>query len=138
MAKTLKLLNRPISLWFISIILFAVSLEAILSFPPLLKSSQTIFQYVIITCHALYAVTGLVIILGLWLPFKYTSTIVIIWGFASLGAALGGPLAFSQPNATFPRTAIIMATAVFMLTAGLFLYSRNIFTKKQDASPSNS
>jgi len=131
MIEDVKLLNKPISLWFISIILFAVSLEGILSFPKLLMSSQTISQYLVIITHALYALAGIIIIVGLWFSHKATPTIVILWGIVSLGAALGGPLAFSQIKATFLRTSIIIALLIFLITSGLFLYTRYIVKKEK-------
>jgi hypothetical protein len=130
MIKDFKLFNKPISLWIISIILFIVSLDGILSFPGLLKSSQTIVQYSVIISHALYGITGIMIILGLWFSHKATLTIVIIWGVVSLGAALGGPLAFSPVKATFPKTAIIITLLIILITSGLFLYTRYIVKKK--------
>jgi len=130
MIKDFKLFKKPISLWLVSIILLAVSLEGILSFPGLLKSSQTIPQYLVIITHASYVLAGIVVIVGLWLSHKATLTIVVIWGIVSLGAALGGPLAFSQIKATFPRTAIIISLLIFLITAGLFLYTRYIIKKE--------
>jgi hypothetical protein len=131
MIKDFKLFKKPISLWLVTIILLAVSVEGILSFPGLLKSSQTIPQYLVIITHASYVLTGIVVIVGLWLSHKATLTIVIIWGIVSLGAALGGPLAFSQIKSTFPRTAIIIALLIFLITAGLFLFTRYIIKKNK-------
>jgi hypothetical protein len=129
MIRNYRLLNKPLSMWLVSLILFAVSLEGILSFPGLVRSSQTVSHYLVVTSHALYVIAGIVIILGLWLSLRVTSSIVIIWGFVSLGAAIGGPLAFSQIPSTFPRTAFIMTLAIFVLTCGLFLYTRNFIGK---------
>lgn len=129
MIKNYRLLNKPISLWLVSLILLVVSLEGILSFPALLKSSQTLSHYMVITSQALYVIAGLAIILGLWLSKRFTTAIVIVWGFVSLGAAIGGPLAFSQIPSTFPRTAFSMTLAIFILTYGLFLYTRYLIGK---------
>ena len=131
MIKDVKLLKKPISLWLVSIILFAVSLEGILSFPNLLMSSQTISQHLVIIIHALYVLAGIIIIVGLWFSHKATPIIVIIWGIVSLGVALGGPLAFSQIKATFLRTSIIIALLIFLITSGLFLYTRYIIEKEK-------
>ena len=131
MIKDVKLLKKPISLWLVSIILFAVSLEGILSFPNLLMSSQTISQHLVIITHALYVLAGIIIIVGLWFSHKATPIIVIIWGIVSLGAALGGPLAFSQIKATSLRTSIIIALLIFLITSGLFLYTRYIIKKEK-------
>jgi hypothetical protein len=130
MIKDFKLLKKPISLWLISIILFAVSLEGVLSFQGLLKSSQTVLQYSVIISHALYVITGIMIILGLWFSHKYTLAIVIVWGIVSICAALGGPLAFSQVKTTFPLTAIIIALLITLITSGLFFYTRYIISKE--------
>ena len=131
MIKDVKLLKKPISLWLVSIILFAVSLEGILSFPNLLMSSLTISQHLVIITHALYVLAGIIIIVGLWFSHKATPIIVIIWGIVSLGVALGGPLAFSQIKATFLRTSIIIALLIFLITSGLFLYTRYIIEKEK-------
>ena len=124
--KNLRLSKKLISLWFVSIILCAVSFEGILSFPNLIKSSQTISQYIVSLSHSIYVISGIVIVIGLWRSFKYTPTIVIIWGTGSLGAALGGPLAFSKVQATFLRTSVIIFFVIIILTSGLFIYTRNI------------
>ncbi|HLN55008.1 MAG TPA: hypothetical protein VK207_03385 [Bacteroidales bacterium] len=130
MYKGFNLLKRPLSLWLVSIVLFAVSLEGILSFPGLMKSSQTTMEYAVIVSQGLYALAGIVIIAGLWFSLRATPLIVILWGIFSLGAALGGPLFFSHVKPTFPRTAIIMTLAVFFITAALFLYTRYIINKQ--------
>jgi hypothetical protein len=66
----------------------------------------------------------------MWRSLLFTPALVIIWGIASLSAALGGPTAFSQMPPTFLRTAILITLAIFILTSGLFLYTRNILNKK--------
>jgi len=128
--KNLSLSKKLISLWFVSIILCAVSFEGILSFPNLIKSAQTISQYIVTFAHALYVIAGVVIVIGIWRSLHYTSAIVIVWGIGSLGAALGGPLAFSVVQATFLRTSIIISLIILVLTIGLFFYTRNIVKKK--------
>jgi len=130
MIKDFKLFKKPISLWLISILLFAVSLEGILSFPGILRSCQTVIQYSVVISHALYVISSILIILGLWFSHKATLTIVIIWGIVSLGAALGGPLAFSQTKPTFPQTALVITLLIILITSGLFLYTRYIVIKE--------
>jgi hypothetical protein len=128
--KNKKLSWKLIGLWLVSIILCAVSFEGILSFPNLIKSSQTLSQYIVSFAHALYVIAGVVIVIGMWRSLSYTSTIVIIWGIGSLGAALGGPLAFSSVQAAFLRTSIIITLIILILTTGLFLYTRYIIKRK--------
>ena len=129
--KKIKLLNKPVSLWLISIILCVVSFEGILSFPSLIKSSSSLAHYLVIISHALYVISGIAIVIGMWRSLLYTPTLVIIWGITSLSAALGGPVAFSQMPPTFLKTAIIITLTIFTLTFGLFLYTRNILIKRK-------
>jgi hypothetical protein len=126
----IKLLNKSVSVWVISLILFVVSFEGILSFPGLIKSSSTLSHYLVICSHALYVITGIVIVIGMWRSLPYTPTLIIIWGITSLFAALGGPLAFSQIPPTFLKTAILITLAIFVITTGLFLYVRNLLNIK--------
>jgi hypothetical protein len=128
--KDIKLSVKLTSMWLVCIILCVVSFDGILSFPNLIKSSQTTLQYVIAFFHALYVIAGVVIVIGMWRSLYFTPAIVIIWGIGSLGAALGGPLAFSTIQATFLRTAVIITIIILLLTYGLFLYTRYIIKGK--------
>lgn len=128
--KNIKLSWKLIGLWLVSLILCAVSFEGILSFPNLIKSSQTILQYIVSFAHVLYVIAGVVIVIGMWRSLSFTSTIVIIWGIGSLGAALGGPFVFSEVQATFMRTSIIISLIILILTSLLFLYTRYIIKRK--------
>jgi len=119
-------MKKPFHFWLVIILLSAVSFEGILSFPGILSSSQTLMQYIVICIHALYVIAGIGIIIGMWRYLRFTSFMVIIWGIASLGAAIGGPLALSQVQPTFTRTAVIMGLLIALLTSGLFLYTRRI------------
>lgn len=129
--KEIKFLNKPLSLWLVSIALFAIIFEGILSFPGILKSSESALQLTIAFSHALYALSGIAIITGLWLSIRATPVFVIIWGITGLGAALGGPLAFSNVNGTFSKTAALMVLLIFLITAGLFLYTRHIIRRER-------
>jgi hypothetical protein len=132
--KNLRLFKNPVSLWFVSIILCAVSFEGTLSFPNVIKSSQSISQYLVSFSHALYVIAGVAIVIGIWRSLHYTPAMVIIWGIGCLGAALGGPLAFSTIQATFLRTSVIITLVILFLTSGLFLYTRNIIKGKTQKS----
>ena len=129
-SKNLRLFKKPISLWLVCIILCAVSFEGILSFPNIIKSSQSISQYIVALFHALYVIAGIVIVICMWHSLRFTSATVIIWGLGSLGAALGGPLAFNTIQATFLRTSVIITLVILLLTYGLFLYTRYIIKGK--------
>lgn len=133
--KGITFLKKPLSLWLVSAILLAVCLEGILSFPYLLKTSESINQYLVVFSHASYVIAGIIVILGLWVSFSATPVFVVIWGFASLGAAEGGPLAFSVVKATFPKTAIIIALLIFAITYMLFIYSRYMIKKNRTVMP---
>jgi hypothetical protein len=131
--KDFKLVKRLIVMWLVSIILCAVSFEGILSFPNILKSSQTISQFMVSITHVMYIIAGVVIVIGIWRSLHFTPAIVIIWGIGSLGAALGGPLAFSDVQATFLHTSIIVSLFILVLTSGLFIYTRrNLKAKNQN------
>lgn len=129
--KRKRSIKKLIGLSLVSIILFAISIEGILSFPGLLKSSQTTLEYMVIISQALYGITGILIIVGLWFSFRFTSAVVIFWGIVSLGAALGGPAVFSHVKPTFPRTAMIITLIIIIITAGLFFYSKYIIRKEE-------
>jgi hypothetical protein len=132
--KEIKLLKKPLTLWLVSIALFAVIIEGILSFPGILSSAESGLQIAVAVSHALYALSGIAIITGLWLSLRAAPYFVIIWGITGLGAALGGPLAYSKVDGTFSKTAALMVLLIFLITAGLFLYSRYIVRKESKKS----
>ena len=119
-------MNRPIGVWFTSFALSAVSLEGIWSYPNVLSSSKTTAQYFVAASDIVYIIAGFLIVTGIWQSNHSTWLAVIVWGFASLGAAIGGPLAFGPTTATTHLSIIVMTIAVLLITSGLLCYVRRI------------
>ena len=119
-------MKKPVSVWVVSFALCAVSLEGLWSLPAILASLQTAGQYFVAVSHAAYVIAGFLIVLGIWRSVHWTWIVVIIWGITSLGAAVGGPLAFSPTTAPTHRTIIAITIAVLLLTSGLLWYVRRI------------
>lgn len=112
--------------WIVSILLGIISLGGLLSFPTILSSAHNSSQYLVATAHLIYVLSGFAIIYGIWKSVRSTQLIVVIWGIASLGAALGGPLVYASATTTFYRAAILMSITIGILTFALLWYIRRI------------
>jgi hypothetical protein len=117
-------MKRPIAVWLIALSLSAVSLDSILGLPNILVSVDAMPKFLIALSHVLYSIAGIGVVIGIWRSLRWTWIAVILGGSASLGAAIGGPLAFGPIPPEFLRTAIAMAFAILLLTSALLWYVR--------------
>jgi len=115
--------RKQISLWLISIILCIVSFEGILSFPRLIGPSLTLSKSLVCLAQVTYVIFGVFIVVGLWKSLNITPKIIIGWGIASMGAALGGPFAYSTVHSLSLPTAVFIILGISLITFGLFLFS---------------
>jgi len=119
-------MKKPVSVWLISLALCAVSFEGLWSLPNVLLSLQTTSQILVAISHIIYVISGFAVVTGIWRSVRSTWIAVIIWGVSGPGAAIGGPLVFSPITAATPRTVIVIAISVLLITMGLLLYVRRI------------
>lgn len=119
-------MKKPVSVWVVSFALCTVSLEGLWSLPNVLSSLETTSQYLVAVSHVVYVIAGFLIVLGIWRSIRLTWIAVIVWGIASLGAAIGGPLTFGPTTATHERTIVAMTIVILLLTSGLLWYVRRI------------
>lgn len=123
-------MKKPLSIWIITIVLCAVSLEGFLSFPNILLTLQTPLQYIVAACHIIYVGMSLGIVYCIWRSLRSTWIVVIIWGIASIGAAVGGPWTFGATSPTIYRTTIAVTLSIVLLTLLLLGYVRQMRRKK--------
>ena len=114
------------SVWAISISLCAVSVDGVVGLPNIVSSLQTFMQYLVAASHIAYIITGIIIVIGIWRSLRSTRVVVIIWGITSLGAALGGPLAFAPTSAMLARTTIVITITILLASCGLLWYVHNM------------
>ncbi len=119
-------MNKKIDVWLVSLALCAISFEGLWSIPTVLDSLQTVPHYLVAISQIGYSIAGIGVVVGIWRSSRSTRTMVIIWGIASLAAAIGGPLTFSPATPTIHRTIIAIAVAVVIMTLGLLWYVHRI------------
>ena len=117
-------MRKSISFWLLSLCLFVISVEGVLSLPTILSQLNNGAQYLVVVCHLAYVISGVLVVYGMWRSLSSTWILVTTWGIGSLGASIGGPLAFSSTTATNYGSIVMIAIAVLLLTSGLLWYVR--------------
>jgi hypothetical protein len=119
-------MNKKIHVWLVSLALCAISFEGLWRIPSVLDSLQTVPQHFVAISQIVYSIAGIGVVVGFWRSSRSTMTMVIIWGIASLAAAIGGPLTLSPATPTLHRPIIAIAVAVVIMTLGLLWYVHRI------------